>query len=92
MAETFSSNNPSAHLLAQLRLRNYFASYLKQIVAKRFSDDEKYPEFEQLLSKQNNFEVVNYLLILTEKYHNHADLLNVLINIMQRDWYCLLRN
>ena len=85
MAETFSSNNPSAHLLAQLRLRNYFASYLKQIIAKKFGDDEKYPQFEQLLSKQNNFEVVNYLLILTDKYRNNSDLLNVLIDIMQRD-------
>ena len=85
MAETFSSNNPSAHLLAQLRLRNYFASYLKQIVAKRFRDDEKYPQFEQLLNKQNNFEVVNYLLIVTDKYRNHDDLLNVLIDIMQGD-------
>lgn len=85
MAETFSSNNPSTHLLAQLRLRNYFASYLKQIVAKRFSDDEKYPQFEQLLNKQNNFEVVNYLLIVTDKYRKHDDLLNVLIDIMQGD-------
>ena len=92
MTETFSSNNPSTHLLAQLRLRNYFASYLKQIVAKRFSDDEKYPQFEQLLNKQNNFEVVNYLLIVTDKYRNHDDLLNVLIDIMQGDWYCLIRN
>lgn len=85
MTETFSSNNPSTHLLAQLRLRNYFASYVKQIIAKKFGDDEKYPQFEQLLSKQNNFEVVNYLLILTDKYCNHEDLLNVLIDIMQRD-------
>ncbi|WP_053796266.1 hypothetical protein [Apilactobacillus kunkeei] len=85
MKETFSLNNPSTHLLAQLRLRNYFASYLKQIIAKRFGDDDKYPLFEQLLSKQNNFEFVNYLLILTDKYRNHADLLSILIDVMQRD-------
>ncbi|WP_220729935.1 hypothetical protein [Apilactobacillus zhangqiuensis] len=85
MTDTFSSNNPSMHLLAQLRLRNYFAGYLKQIIAKRFGDDTKYPQFEQLLSEQNNFEVVNYLLVLTDKYRNRENLLNVLIDIMQRD-------
>ncbi|MGQ2282671.1 hypothetical protein [Apilactobacillus kunkeei] len=83
MTETLSSNNPSSHLLAQLRLRNYFAAYLKQIIAKRFGDDEKYPLFEELLNKQNNFEVVNYLLIITDKYRSHANLLNELIDIMQ---------
>ena len=85
MTETFRSNNPSMHLLAQLRLRNYFAGYLKQIIAKRFGDDENYPLFEQLLHNQNNFEVVNYLLILTDKYRNQPNLLNVLIDTMQRD-------
>lgn len=85
MADTLKSSNPSMHLLAQLRLRNYFAGYLKQIVSKRFGDDEKYPLFEQLLIKQNNFEIVNYLLILTNKYRNEPNLLNTLIEIMQRD-------
>lgn len=85
MADTLNSSNPSMHLLAQLRLRNYFAGYLKQIVSKRFGDDEKYPLFEKLLNKQNNFEIVNYLLILTDRYRNEANLLNTLIEIMQRD-------
>ncbi|TMT00386.1 hypothetical protein FD688_04230 [Apilactobacillus kunkeei] len=83
MTETFSSNNPSSHLLAQLRLRNYFAAYLNQIISKSFGDDEKYPLFEELLNKQNNFEVVNYLLIITDKYRNKTNLLNELIDIMQ---------
>lgn len=85
MADTLNSNNPSMHLLAQLRLRNYFAGYLKKIVSNRFGDDEKYPLFEKLLNKQNNFEIVNYLLIMTDRYRNEEKLLNTLIEIMQRD-------
>lgn len=85
MRKQNSSSNPSLHLLAQLRLRNYFAYHLTKIIKKSFYDDDYYPEFEKLLNAQNNFEVVNYLLILTDTYRNNPNLLNILIDILKKN-------
>lgn len=73
-----------SHLLSQLRLRNYFAKYILDIIKSRFSNDPQYEEFESLLKKQNNFEVVNCLYIIAHKYRNHPNLLAEMINILTK--------
>lgn len=73
-----------SHLLAQLRLRNYLAKNIIDIIKERFNDHPKYEEFEILLRKQNNFEVVNCLYIIAHTYRNHPALLSELIKIMDK--------
>lgn len=73
-----------SHLLAQLRLRNYFAKYIIDIIKSRFPNHSRYDEFEDLLKKQNNFEVVNCLYIIAYRYRNYPTLLDELINIMTK--------
>ena len=73
-----------SHLLSQLRLRNYFAKYILDIIKRRFSNDPQYEEFEGLLRKQNNFEVVNCLYIIAHKYRNHPNLLAEMIKILTK--------
>lgn len=73
-----------SHLLEQLRLRNYFAKNLIDIIQERFPGHHRYAEFENALRKQNNFEVVNCLYIIAFRYKKEPQLLDELINIMTK--------
>lgn len=73
-----------SHLLAQLRLRNYFVKHIIDIIKSRFPNHPKYDEFENLLKKQNNFEVVNCLYIIAQRYRNKPRLLDEMINILTK--------
>lgn len=85
MIDENSQNMPSgSHLLAQLRLRNFFAKHILEIVNHQFAQDPHYPEFERLLKKQNNFEVVNCLYIIADQYRNHPTLLTELMKILTK--------